>query len=222
MKNVTEKKLEIGNVDWNGCMSTDEPVQIKDKPIYRFIKRFFDIMLALVIGVILLIPMLVVAIMIHLESPGPVIFKQMRIGKNGEPFVIWKFRTMSVEAPSEKAARDFRNADAYITKVGAILRRTSIDELPQLVNILKGEMSFVGYRPVCVTETELNDLRKAYGVFAVRPGLTGLAQVYGRDNLGYRKKAEIDAEYVRRRNFALDLWCLLRTFSVVCSGEGVI
>lgn len=221
MENLTEKMLQIDMTDWNECKTAVDPVQVEEKPIYQFIKRIFDIILALAAVFVLWIPMLVVAIVIRLESPGPVIFKQMRIGKNGEPFQIWKFRTMSVEAPSEKAARDFRNADAYITKVGAFLRRTSIDELPQLVNILKGEMSFVGYRPVCVTETALNDLRMEYGVFAVQPGLTGLAQVFGRDNLGYQKKAEIDAEYVRMRNFKLDLWCIFKTVFVVCSGEGV-
>ena len=164
--------------------------------------------------------MLIVSLLIWLESGGPVIFKQLRMGKNEKTFVIYKFRTMRMDAPPEKAAREFENADQYITKVGAFLRRTSIDELPQLLNILKGDMSIVGYRPVCVTETELNALRKQYGVFSVRPGLTGYAQVLGRDNIDYREKAALDAEYVAKRSIKLDLWCIFKTVAVVFTGEG--
>ena len=134
--------------------------------------------------------------------------------------MIYKFRTMRMDAPPELATRRFRNSDEYITKLGAFLRRTSLDELPQLWNILRGEMSFVGYRPVCLSEEDLNDLRMEYGVFQIRPGLTGYAQIQGRDDLEYRRKAVLDAEYVQRRSFKLDIWCLLKTVTVVFSGEG--
>ena len=196
------------------------PVQANGGIFYRTIKRTFDLVVAILGGVLALIPMLAVALLICIESRGPVIFKQMRMGKNGKIFVIYKFRTMRMDAPPELATREFLDSHRYITKVGAFLRRTSIDELPQLFNIIKGDMSLVGYRPVCVTETKLNSLRKDYGVFAVRPGLTGYAQVLGRDNIGYQEKAALDAEYVKNRSIMLDLWCLFKTVAVVFTGEG--
>jgi len=162
-----------------------------------------------------------VGVLIHIDSPGPVIFRQKRMGRNGKVFTIYKFRTMYESAPDDKAANQFEDADMYITKLGGFLRRTSIDELPQLVNVLRGEMSLVGYRPVCISETELNELRARLGVFAVRPGITGLAQVSGRDNIGYQEKAMLDAQYVQTRSIKLDLWCILKTVSIVFSGEGV-
>jgi O-antigen biosynthesis protein WbqP len=197
------------------------PVQPNNCIAYRFVKRTCDLVGAILAGMLLLIPMLAVALLIRLESSGPAIFKQLRMGKNEKIFVIYKFRTMRMDAPPELATREFLNSDQYITKVGAFLRRTSMDELPQLFNILKGDMSFVGYRPVCVTETKLNALRKQYGVFSVRPGLTGYAQVLGRDNIDYQKKAALDAEYVKNRNVMLDLWCLIKTVAVVFTGEGM-
>lgn len=194
------------------------PVQANQDPFYRFVKRTFDITLALIAGAVLLIPMLIVGLLVRLETRGPAIFKQKRLGKNGKEFRIYKFRTMRTEAPSEMATREFTDAHKYITRIGGFLRRTSFDELPQLLNILKGDMSFVGYRPVCVTETNLNSLRKAYGIFAVRPGLTGYAQVQGRDNIDHWTKAELDAEYVSKRSIKLDLWCLMKTFTVIFEG----
>lgn len=199
-----------------------ERVQIAKKPFYSAVKRCLDIVFSLISGAVLLLPMLVIGLLIRLDSPGPAIFKQKRVGKNGKVFVMYKFRTMRSDAPDEMASVEFENSEEYITPIGAVLRRTSLDELPQIINILSGKMSIVGYRPVCVTETKLNDLREAYGVFQAKPGLTGLAQVSGRDNITAEKKAAIDAEYVRRRGFKLDLWCLIKTVAVVFSGEGVM
>lgn len=136
-------------------------------------------------------------------------------------FTIYKFRTMRLDAPHDLAARAFPYSDNYITSIGAFLRRTSLDELPQLWNILRGDMSFVGYRPVCLTEVDLNKLRKKSGVLAVRPGLTGYAQVQGRDNVKHRTKAELDAYYVRNMSVTMDLWCLVKTIAIVFNGEGV-
>lgn len=187
---------------------------------YLFLKRSFDIVLSLVLGIVLMLPMLLIAALIRIDSPGPALFRQERLGKDGKPFVIYKFRTMRMDAPSELSTWEFTDSSRYITKVGGFLRRTSIDELPQLWNILRGEMSFVGYRPVCLTETELNKLRQEYGVFSVKPGLTGLAQVCGRDNIDFREKAGIDAEYVKKRGIKLDAWCLFKTVAVVFNGEG--
>ena len=201
---------------------TVETVTPKRKPVYLFLKRSFDILAALAAGIILLLPMCVIAILIKLDSKGPVIFKQDRMGKGGKPFTMYKFRSMRVDAPSEMATRDFKDLEDYLTPIGKILRCTSLDELPQLLNILNGTMSFVGYRPVCLTEVELNELRKSYGVFSARPGLTGLAQVSGRDNLGFEEKAKLDAEYVQNRSIRLDLWCLFKTVIVVFTGEGIL
>lgn len=192
------------------------------KRVYRFVKRFLDIVLSLIACVVLFIPLLVIAALIRLDSKGPAIFTQERMGKGGKPFTIYKFRTMSLDAPSERAARDFADSEKYITKLGRFLRRSSIDELPQLFNILRGDMTIVGYRPVCLTETDLNELRMRYGVFAARPGMTGLAQISGRDNIGYEEKALLDAKYVAERSFKMDLWCLIQTVKVVLSGEGAI
>ena len=193
-----------------------------NKIAYRFIKRFFDIMLSLLAGIVLLVPLLLIALLIRLDSEGPAIFRQERMGKDGRIFTIFKFRTMALDAPSELAAREFSDSDAYMTRLGRFLRRSSIDELPQLLNIIKGDMSIVGYRPVCLTETELNELRMQLGVFTARPGITGLAQVSGRDNIGYQEKATLDARYVAERSLKLDLWCLFQTVKVVITGEGVI
>lgn len=188
--------------------------------LYRAVKRSFDFLAALLLLAALLVPMLLVAFVIRLSSPGPAVFAQQRMGKGGKVFRIYKFRTMRREAPPELATSEFPDSGEYVTEIGRILRRTSMDELPQLVNILKGDMSFVGYRPVCLTEVKLNALREQYGVFAVRPGLTGLAQVMGREDLKYREKARLDAEYVSKRGLRLDLWCLIKTVEVVISGEG--
>lgn len=207
---------------------TAEPVEAavpvigtEKKLFYRFVKRFFDITLSLLGLAVLFVPMAIIAIAIPLDSKGPAIFVQKRMGKDGKVFTMYKFRTMSQEAPSDLAAREFLDAEDYMTKLGRFLRYSSIDELPQLVNILLGDMSIVGYRPVCLTETELNELRMRYGVFTVRPGITGLAQVSGRDNVEYKEKALLDARYVAERSLKMDLWCLIQTVRVVVTGEGV-
>lgn len=197
------------------------PTSVRHKP-YLFVKRGVDIAVAVLGLLVMLVPMLVIALVIKLGSPGPVLFKQQRMGTGGRVFTILKFRTMTKDAPPEMASREFLNSSDYITKTGAFLRRTSLDEIPQLFNILKGDMSFVGYRPVCLTEAELNQLRKDYGVFALRPGITGLAQVKGRDAIGREEKALLDKEYVERCSAKLDLWCCLQTVKTVISGKGVI
>ena len=206
-------------------ISADEqlqlPVQIGGGRGYLFVKRLFDIIMSVLCGAVLLVPMLIIAVIVRIDSHGPAIFRQQRMGKNGKIFTLYKFRTMDISAPSELAAREFHDSDQYVTKVGQFLRRTSIDELPQLWNIFLGDMSFVGYRPVCLTEERLNQRRAEYGVFAMRPGITGLAQVCGRDNLDYATKAELDAKYVSECSVKLDLWCLFRTVATVVSGEGV-
>ena len=188
---------------------------------YLFVKRTFDIVASLELILLLCIPMALIAVMIRLDSPGSSIFKQERLGKNGKPFIILKFRTMRTDAPHDRATRDFDNSEQYVTKFGSWLRKTSLDELPQLINILKGDMSFVGYRPVCTTEDDLNQIRAECGVFKVKPGLTGLAQIRGRDNIvDYKEKALLDIEYLRKQSIKMDIYCLLKTIMVVLSGDG--
>lgn len=188
---------------------------------YLMFKRIFDIAASFAAGVILLLPLALVAVLIRLDSPGPAIFRQERMGKGGKAFTIYKFRTMSISAPRDMATRELEKHGQYVTKLGAFLRRSSIDELPQLWNILKGDMSIVGYRPVVLTETKLNEMRKAYGVFATRPGITGLAQVSGRDNLSIEEKVRLDAEYVAKCSLGMDIRCILMTVKTVLTGEGV-
>lgn len=199
-----------------------EPQELRKKWLFLALKRLADILIVLAAGSVLLLPMLLVGIIVRLESKGPAIFKQQRIGRYGKAFTIYKFRTMRTSAPDQMASRDFVNSDQYITRFGALLRRTSVDELPQLWNILVGDMSLVGYRPVCLPETDLNDLRMRYGVLNMRPGLTGLAQVSGRDNVTFAEKAQMDAQYVKSCGIKMDLLCLVKTVTTVISGEGLI
>ena len=189
---------------------------------YLVIKRVVDFTVACIILLVLALPMLIIAALIKIGSSGPALFKQQRMGLGGKPFTIYKFRTMKQDAPPEMATLEFKDSSDYITRIGGFLRRTSIDELPQLLNIIKGDMSFVGYRPVCLTEENLNNLRMEYGVFALRPGITGLAQVKGRDTLRSPEKALLDKQYVEECSAKLDLWCCWQTVWTVISGKGAM
>ena len=164
--------------------------------------------------------MLVIGACVWVSSKGPALLKQERVGLHKKVFTIYKFRTMYYNAPHDVATTLLQNADAYITPVGRFLRKTSLDELPQLINVLKGDMSLVGFRPVVLTEKKLNALREQYGVFACKPGITGLAQVRGRDDLPYKEKAKVDAEYVEKRSIKLDLYCLFMTIPVALTQRG--
>ena len=188
--------------------------------MYRFFKRLLDVILAYMLLLICYFPMIVIAIMIKIDDGGPVIFKQIRIGMGGKYFICYKFRTMRLDAPSELSTSEFTNANEYITRIGAFLRKTSLDELPQLFNILIGEMSFVGPRPLIKKEYEIHKARISYGVYNVRPGLTGLAQVCGRDKLSDLRKAECDAVYVTNVSLLTDLNIIISTIIKVIKREG--
>ncbi|MBQ9080070.1 MAG: sugar transferase [Clostridia bacterium] len=180
-------------------------------------KRILDIAVACSGLLISAIPMCLCAVAIMMEGGGPVIFRQKRIGADLRPFVCYKFRTMSCDAPPECATAALEHPERYITKVGAFLRRTSLDELPQLFNVLRGDMSLIGPRPVVAAESELIHLRNSLGVYGIRPGLTGLAQVRGRDSVSVRRKAAYDAQYVERMSFGYDMGLLVRTLvNVIC------
>lgn len=182
---------------------------------YAMMKRCIDIVISL-LGIIILSPIfLITAILIKLESKGPIIFKQLRAGKNSEPFYIYKFRSMRINAPNI-STNEFKDADAFITKIGKFTRKTSIDELPQLFNILKGDMSIVGPRPVILKEKNLIILRQEYNVDSLLPGITGWAQINGRDNIGDEEKVKYDYEYLIRRSLRLDMYIILMTaFKVI-------
>lgn len=184
------------------------------------LKRGFDFVGSLV-GLILLTPVIVgLIVAIRLTSPGPGVFTQVRVGRNGTPFRCHKLRTM---ARDTAAVPTHEAAASSITGLGRILRRTKLDELPQLVNVLRGEMSFVGPRPCLPSQTELTELRRARGVLAVRPGITGLAQIRDIDMSDPLRLADVDAAYVRSATFALDLRILLATvFGAKGQGDRVI
>ena len=188
----------------------------------KFFKRLIDIVLSLLGIIILAIPMLIIAIVVKCDSKGPAIFVQERMGRNCKPFKFYKFRSMRIDAPHDMATREIKS-DSYITKVGAFLRKTSLDELPQMFCILKGDMSIIGPRPVVLTETELIEERKKTGAYAARPGLTGLAQVQMRDRLTDMKlKAEIDGKYVAKITFGQDFKIFWKTVIKVLKEDDVV
>ena len=190
--------------------------------MYIHIKRIIDFILAF-IALVLLSPLfLVLALWIKMDSKGPVFFKQKRIGINRSFFQIYKFRTMLSETPSDMPTHLLDNPDAFITKSGRFLRKTSLDELPQLINILKGEMAFIGPRPALWNQDDLADERDKYKANDVLPGLTGWAQINGRDELPIKDKAQLDGEYIQNMSFWFDIKCFFGTFISILKSDGVV
>lgn len=187
-----------------------------------FIKRMIDILLSF-LGLIILSPLiLIITIGIKIDSKGPVIFKQKRIGKDKEFFYIYKFRTMIIDTPKDSPTHMLRDSKNYITKFGLLLRKTSLDELPQLVNIIKGEMSIVGPRPALWNQYDLIRAREAVNANKVLPGLTGWAQINGRDELETLDKARLDGDYIKNISFSFDLKCFVGTIIKVLRKDGII
>lgn len=187
----------------------------------KVFKRCLDFFLAL-LGCIILAPiMILISIVIVLESKGPVLFIQKRIGKHKSYFLIYKFRTMKTNTPTDCPTHLLVDSSQYITKVGKFLRNTSLDELPQLWNILLGHMSFVGPRPALWNQYDLIKLRDKYGANDIRPGLTGWAQINGRDTLTLAEKAKYDGTYVNKISFLSDLQCIIGTVKNVFSQKGI-
>ena len=178
---------------------------------YLSVKRILDIVLSTVLLIFLMLPMAFICIIIRIDSSGGAIFKQIRVGKNGEKFTCYKFRTMYRDAPKNIPQTKLWDRDKYITPTGRFLRRTSLDELPQLFNVLKGDMSLVGPRPLIPSEGEIHDLRRRCGVYSIRPGMTGLAQVNGRDRLDDMEKTRFDVKYRRNISFFEDVRIAYRT-----------
>lgn len=193
---------------------------LKKKFFYRFVKRGFDIVFSILLSILLALPMLIIGIAVKIDSKGPAIFKQKRMGKNGKTFTLYKFRSMTLDTPHDCATSRLGPADHYLTRVGKFLRRFSLDELPQLWCILIGTMSFIGYRPVVLTEKHCNEMRQKLNVFVAKPGVSGYAQVNGRDDVYYKDKVIMDAEYVKKANLWFDLKLIFQTIFVVISGRG--
>jgi O-antigen biosynthesis protein WbqP len=190
--------------------------------MYFAIKRVIDFILAF-FGLIILFPiLLILALAIKLESKGPVLFKQRRIGIHKTHFYIYKFRTMSNDTPKDTPTHLLANPEQYITKAGKFLRRTSLDELPQILNILLGDMAIIGPRPALWNQYDLMAERDKFNANDIRPGLTGWAQINGRDELPIKVKAELDGEYVRNMGFRMDVKCFLGTIISVLKRDGVV
>ena len=191
------------------------------KEKYLKIKRALDFIMALFLLFILMPFMIFISIIIKLDSNGPVIFKQMRIGKDKKKFYIYKFRTMKINAPKNLATHLLDNPNIYITRIGNFLRKTSLDELPQLFNILKGDMSFIGPRPALFNQYDLINLRENFGVNKILPGLTGWAQINGRDEISIKQKVFFDHEYLKKISLMLDIKIFLLTIKKVLLSENI-
>lgn len=187
----------------------------------RFFKRAIDLVLS-ILGIVVCSPLfLLVAIAIKVNSRGPVFFRQKRVGKGKELFEIWKFRTMRMDTPRDVPTHELKNARRHITPVGRLLRKTSVDELPQLFNILMGQMALIGPRPALWNQEDLIAFRDQYGANDVLPGLSGWAQVNGRDELSLEKKALRDGEYAQNISLSLDVKCFFLTIVKVFNREGI-
>ncbi len=188
----------------------------------NLVKRLIDLVLSVVGIILLIIPMGIIALIIKITDPGPVLFSQKRVGINKTHFNLYKFRSMKMSTPKDCPTHLLENPEQYITSIGKVLRKSSLDELPQLFNILKGEMSVIGPRPALWNQYDLIEERDKYGANDVRPGLTGWAQINGRDELEIDVKAKLDGEYVEKMSFAFDCKCFFGTFASVLKSDGVV
>ncbi len=187
-----------------------------------FVKRALDLIISFIGILVLALPMLILVVAIKLDSPGPVLFKQKRVGIRKSHFNILKFRTMRIDTPRDMPTHMLENPEQWITKVGKFLRKTSLDELPQIFNIFAGQMSIIGPRPALWNQFDLIEERDKYGANDVRPGLTGWAQINGRDELEIPVKAKLDGEYIARIGFFFDCKCFFGTIASVLRSDGVV
>lgn len=211
-----ENKLE------SSCfVPTKRSASLLKERLYLVTKRMFDFFFALVAGIILLIPMIIIAILVRMDSPGPVIYKQERLGLNGKKFIIYKFRSMTENAEENGPQWAYKD-DTRCTKIGKYLRLTRLDELPQLFNIINGDMSFVGPRPEreCFYEKFEKYIPNFRSRLAIQPGLTGWAQINGGYDLGPEEKLRYDLEYIEKRNILFDVACIIKTVRLIFTHEG--
>lgn len=188
----------------------------------HFLKRVLDFILSTLGIIVLSLPMLIIALAIKIDSRGPVLFKQKRVGRGKKHFNILKFRTMRIDTPHDAPTHELSDPKKWITRVGGFLRKTSLDELPQLFNIWVGQMSIIGPRPALWNQYDLVEERDKYGANDVRPGLTGWAQINGRDELEIPVKARLDGEYIEKQGFLFDLRCFFGTIFSVLRSDGVV
>lgn len=188
----------------------------------KYIKKFLDFFFSIFGFVILAIPMAIIALLIRLEDGGPALFTQKRVGKDKTYFNMYKFRTMKVDAPHDVATHLLENPEQYLSKIGKFLRVTSLDELPQIFNIIKGDMSFIGPRPALWNQYDLIEERDKYNANSVRPGLTGWAQVNGRDEIDIYTKSKLDGEYVSNISLAFDFKVFIITIGAVIKQSGIV
>ena len=188
----------------------------------KYVKRYLDILIAIAGIVLTIIPMAIMTVIIFIEDPASPVFTQKRVGKNKRYFRLYKFRTMRKDAPHDIPTHLFEDADKYLLKSGRVFRKTSLDEIPQLFNILKGEMSLIGPRPALWNQDDLVAEREKYGANSVVPGLTGWAQVNGRDELSIPEKARLDGEYVKKLSFGMDIKCFFMTIKNVVKCKDVV
>lgn len=200
----------------------DKEIQRENQLYNRVWKRLLDLLLSALIMIVLSPVLLLLVLAIKLDSRGPVLFRQKRVGVDKATFPILKFRTMRIDTPHDVPTHMLKNPNQYITRVGRFLRKTSLDELPQLWNILVGQMSFVGPRPALWNQYDLISARDLYRANAVRPGLTGWAQINGRDELEIGEKAKLDGYYVNHLSFGFDLKCFFGSFTYVLGRRGVV
>ena len=197
------------------------PAERKQSGCYAPFKRALDLIFAALALVFAAVPMLAISLCIRLELGESAIFTQQRVGRGGKPFNCYKFRTMKKEAPHSCSKKELENADAYITRTGRILRKTSLDELPQLFNILRGDMSFIGPRPLIPEETLVHELRTEAGVYSLRPGISGYAQINGRDMIPDERKAALDKDYLEHFGFVMDMKIVFGTVLSVLSEKDI-
>ena len=183
-------------------------------------KRTFDLLVALSAALTLLLPCLLIGLIIKMSSPGPVIFWSERMGRNGVPFSMPKFRTMLVATPLAPT-HNLKHADQFVTPVGRILRKYSLDELPQFFSVIRGDMSIVGPRPVILSEVMLIERRRQAGIDSLAPGITGWAQINGRDDVGPEEKIELDKTYLNRQSMTLDLVIIWKTVFYVLRSKSI-
>lgn len=206
-------------------MKTSNTYKLKtSQKMYRFVKAIMDFLIALFALIVLFPLFIIVAVAIKIDSPGPVFFVQKRVGKNGKLFDCVKFRSMSIDARPDVAGYEYENVSSYVTKTGAFIRKFSIDELPQFFNMLTFKMSLIGFRPSQENETELNTARESYEMYQIRPGISGWAQVNGRDVLAAnpKKKAEYDAYYLEHFSLWLDIKIFFMTIVRVFKSDDVV
>lgn len=189
---------------------------------YRIVKRAVDLLFSLVGLIVLFVPMLIISAAIYIDNPGKTIFRQYRVGRDGKRFKLYKFRTMKESTPKYLSTSEVEDPKQYLTKLGRFLRKTSLDEIPQLINVLRGDMSLVGPRPLISDEYEIHQMRMRFGVYNVRPGVTGLAQVNGRDTVTPADKVRWDVKYVENFGFKMDMKILLTTVPNVLTRRGVV